>query len=99
MSPTSPKTANLHCHILPLLPPITPNVTLPIRPTRLEFGLPPRLPSNPTSKSGKNGNVDHPSHITLPPPPLRNLRPQRCNLSPLLPCASPSSMVVPVLYL
>ena len=50
------------CRFLPLLPPITPHVKLPNRPTRLEFPprADPRLAHN--LKSGKNGNGDHPSH-------------------------------------
>src|SRR5579859_3447698 len=49
--------------ILPSLPPITPNVKLPIRANRLEFKI--RMESAPDtkSKSGKNGNVDHPSQL------------------------------------
>jgi hypothetical protein len=53
------------CQIVPLLPPITPHVKLPNRPTRLEFPprADPRLAHN--LKSGKNGNVDHPSQLSL----------------------------------
>jgi len=73
MSSKSPKAANFDCHILPLLPPITPNVKLPARATRLKFGIPLRPPSNITSKSGKNGNVDHSSQLSSPLPPPRSL--------------------------
>src|SRR5690348_8992868 len=69
----SPKMAHFDCHILPLLPPITPNGKLPIPATRLEFGILPRSPSNTTSKSGKNGNVHHPSQLSPPPPPPHSL--------------------------
>src|SRR5690242_13672134 len=69
----SPKMAHFDCHILPLLPPITPNGKSPIPATRLEFGILPRSPSNTTSKSGKNGNVHHPSQLSPPPPPPHSL--------------------------
>ena len=58
------------CRILPLLPPITPNVKSLIPPNPLEFRCRPRSPSKAKSKSGKNGNVDQssqlsPSSVTL----------------------------------
>jgi hypothetical protein len=64
------KMATYPCHFLPLLPTITPNVKLPNRATRLEFSLSARSPLVEKLKSGKNGNVDHPSqlcHLGFPP--------------------------------
>src|SRR5690242_21015741 len=49
------------CRFLPLLPPITRNVKLPTRATRLEFGIWADGTRDTPSKSGKNGNVDHAS--------------------------------------
>jgi hypothetical protein len=60
----------IRCHflaaILPFLPPITPNVKLPIHATRLEFGIRAEVASDTTSKSGKNGNVHCASQHCLP---------------------------------
>src|SRR5579859_2570115 len=81
----SPKTATSPCHFLPLLPPITRNVKLPIPANPLEFKLCPRSPSKTTSQSGKNGNVHHPSQHCHPVSSsllshsLRPLRPPRFN--------------------
>src|SRR5689334_10665043 len=63
---SSPKVATSPCHFLPLLPPITPNVKLPIPANRLEFSGQPHPPHESFSKSGKNGNVDHPSQHCHP---------------------------------
>ena len=49
------------CRILPLLPPITPNVKLPRAANPLEFEIRMRDDADHTMKSGKNGNVNHPS--------------------------------------
>jgi hypothetical protein len=46
---------------LPLLPPITPNVTLPNPAKRLEFGIREEMTCDIKSKCGKNGNVHHSS--------------------------------------
>src|SRR5689334_19328500 len=59
-----PKVANRCCRFLPLLPPITRNVKLPDRDTRLEFRLQAGSPLTKKAKSGKNGNVDHPSQLS-----------------------------------
>jgi hypothetical protein len=47
--------------ILPLLPPTTRNVTLPRAANRLECGIREESAPDAKCKSGKNGNVDHPS--------------------------------------
>src|SRR5690349_10756913 len=65
---TSPEMAISPCHILPLLPPITRSVKLPIRATWLEFRHGPQLPPNTPSQSGKNGNVDPASQHCRPSP-------------------------------
>ena len=88
------------CRILPLLPPITRNVKLPIPATRLESGIREETTPDAKSKSGKNGNVDPASQLcraelppafipgaSLPPSslcPPRPLRPPRFNFFPLL---------------
>ena len=64
-----PRNLAVSCHILPLLPPITRNVKLPLHGTWLEF--PPRGDPRPTHnlKNGKNGNVQCPSqhcHLSMP---------------------------------
>src|SRR5689334_1285870 len=76
MSPTSPRNGNLtlpdRCRFLPLLPPTMRNVTLSISTNPLQFSLCPHPSHESISKSGKNGNVDHPSqlcHNPLPPLP------------------------------
>jgi hypothetical protein len=46
---------------LPLLPPRTPNVTFPRPAKPLEFNIREEATPNTQSKSGKNGNVHHPS--------------------------------------
>src|SRR5690349_4701540 len=46
------------------LPPITPNVKLWEAANRLECGIREEDTPNTTSKSGKNGNVDHPSQLS-----------------------------------
>ena len=46
------------CRFLPLLPPITRNVTLPILANRLEFRIHARSVADRDLQSGKNGNVD-----------------------------------------
>jgi len=51
------------CRFLPLLPPITRNVKLPRAANGLEFGIRAEDAPDATSKSGKNGNVDHPSQL------------------------------------
>ena len=55
----------IHCHspcrFLPPLPPITPNVTLPRAANPLEFAVRMRDDADHKTKSGKNGNVHHPS--------------------------------------
>src|SRR5690348_256872 len=59
--------ANLAIHlavfatILPPLPPITQNVTLPRAANPLEFAVRMRDDADHKTKSGKNGNVHHPS--------------------------------------
>src|SRR5689334_17855371 len=63
---SSSKAANLPCRFLPLLPPRTRNVTLPDRANRLEFGVSTHCPVTSKLKSGKNGNVDHPSQHCHP---------------------------------
>src|SRR5689334_16240519 len=45
------------CRILPFLPPITPNVKLPIPANPLQFRLREEVPPDTPSKNGKNGNV------------------------------------------
>ena len=59
----SPKTATSLCHFLPLLPPITRNVKLPIPANPLQFSLRPRSARDILSKSGKNGNVNQSSQL------------------------------------
>jgi len=49
------------CQILPLLPPITPNVKSHWRANRLEFRVREERDADHKMKSGKNGNVDHSS--------------------------------------
>jgi hypothetical protein len=49
--------------IVPLLPPRTRNVTLPKAAKPLEFGGRAEDAPEAKSKSGKNGNVDHPSQL------------------------------------
>jgi len=49
------------CRFLPFLPPVTRNVTLSNRPNRLEFSNRDGSGGKTHAKSGKNGNVDHPS--------------------------------------
>ncbi len=56
----------LSCRILPPLPPITRNVKLPDRANRLEFGMREEDAPGTQVKSGKNGNVDHPSQLCRP---------------------------------
>ena len=51
---------------LPPLPPITRNVKLPDRANRLEFGMREEDVPGTQVKSGKNGNVDHPSQLCRP---------------------------------
>jgi hypothetical protein len=53
----------LFAAILPLLPSITPNVKLPDRANRLECGIGEENTPDTKAKSGKNGNVDHPSQL------------------------------------
>ena len=61
----------IRCHffaaIVPLLPPITRNVKFARGANRLEFGTHEENVSETKSKSGKNGNVDHPSQLCRPP--------------------------------
>src|SRR5690348_10708388 len=67
--PFLPPTLPHRCRFLPLLPPITPNVKLAIPANPLEFGIRAEAAPDTKSKSGKNGNVDHPSqhrHLGLP---------------------------------
>jgi len=47
--------------ILPPLPPITPSVKFPRDANRLEFSIREERATDQKSKSGKNGNVDHPT--------------------------------------
>src|SRR5690348_1885525 len=75
----------LHCQILPLLPPITRNVKLPDRATRLELSIRAGSPFTKNVKSGKNGNVDHPSQLSPSPSViLRCLRSSMLTLLSLL---------------
>jgi hypothetical protein len=57
----------LCCRFLPLLPPITPNVKFPHHAAGLEFGSRGEVAPQTNSKSGKNGNVDHPSQLCHAP--------------------------------
>jgi hypothetical protein len=52
------KVATLPCRFLPLLPPITPIVKLPIPAAWLEFGVRADPAHGSILKNGKNGNVD-----------------------------------------
>ncbi len=61
-----PKTATSPCHFLPLLPPITQNVKLSVPANPLGFSPRARSPRATPSKSGKNGNVHHPSQHCHP---------------------------------
>ncbi len=62
--------ANLTIHlavfatILPPLPPITQNVKLPQAANLLEFAVRMRDDADHKTKSGKNGNVHHPSQLS-----------------------------------
>jgi len=47
--------------IVPFLPPITRNVKLPRAAKPLQFGIREEYALDTQPKSGKNGNVDHPS--------------------------------------
>src|SRR5690348_5060344 len=62
----TPKVATSPCRFLPLLPPITPNVKSSIPANPLEFGIREEATPDTKSKSGKNGNVDHPSQLYPP---------------------------------
>src|SRR5579859_8100698 len=53
-----------HCRLLPLLPPITRNVKLPIPANRLEFSIRAQSVADHHAKSGKNGNVDPHSQLS-----------------------------------
>src|SRR5579859_7778346 len=64
----TPQTANIPCRFLPLLPPITRNVTLPHPANRLQFGIRAGSPSATKLKNGKNGNVHHAGQHCHPPP-------------------------------
>jgi len=61
------KTARGCCRFLPLFPPITRNVKLPNRATRLEFRLLARSALVKKSKNGKNGNVNCYGQHCCPP--------------------------------
>src|SRR5690348_16815294 len=74
----------LHCQILPLLPPITRNVKLPDRGTRLELSIRAGSPFTKNVKSGKNGNVDHPSQLSPSPSVILRCLRVRSRLSSLL---------------
>jgi len=55
----------IRCHflaaIVPLLPPVTRTVTFVWAANRLECGIREEITPDAKSKSGKNGNVHHPS--------------------------------------
>ena len=63
---TTPRNGKHHCRFLPLLPPITRNVKLPIPTIRLEFPLGHESPAGSNSKNGKNGNVHRASQHCRP---------------------------------
>jgi hypothetical protein len=66
-SPLIVPSVAVSCHflaaMLPFLPPRTRNVTLPPPANRLEFSIREEDTPDTRPKSGKNGNVDHPSQL------------------------------------
>ena len=100
--PNHPKTANPPCHplpprcrFLPLLPPRTRNIKSHIPANPLQFSPHLHPAHESCSKSGKNGNVHHPSqHYRAPFPsisaPLVSFHPLCLLLIP--PCPSVSSV-------
>src|SRR5690348_17687166 len=74
----------IRCHflaaILPLLPPITRNVTFAEAAKRLEFSIREEIARDAPSKSGKNGNVDQDS---------QHCRTGKCALAALSPMLWP----------
>jgi len=65
-TPMTPQNGKRSCRFLPLLPPITRNVTLPIPTTRLESRIGRESRAESISKSGKNGNVHRASQHCHP---------------------------------
>src|SRR5689334_2916502 len=103
MSPKSPKngkpTLPSVATSLPLLAAfaaIRQNVKLPVPANPLQSSLCPHPSHESFSKSGKNGNVHHPSqhcHNPLPPFPLLSSFPSSLRLLLIPPCSSVSSVV------
>src|SRR5689334_25104603 len=103
MSPKSPKngkpTLPSVATSLPLLAAfaaIRQNVKLPVPANPLQSSLCPHPSHESFSKSGKNGNVHHPSqhcHNPLPPFPLLSSFPSSLRLLLIPPCSSASSVV------
>ena len=61
--PLLPPTLPFRCRFLPLLPPRTSNVTWRQTAKRLELRIRGEYAPGAKSKSGKSGNVDHPSQL------------------------------------
>ena len=96
--PYLPQSATSPCRFLPLLPPITQNVKLPIPTNALQFGCRARSTDGSKLKNGKNGNVNlgtqlsrSPAPVHLPPPPSTSSFPRVCSRS-----SPPSSSSVPL---